>query len=199
MSVLVAYASRYGATQGIAERIAQTLAENGQPAEAQQVDAISNLARYDAFVIGSAIYMFHWRNEAVRFVRRNRATLTGRPVWLFSSGPLGSETADAAGRDVRTTAGPKEIDELMAATKARAHRVFFGAFNKSKLRGVNRAMASAPGLRKLFLEGDFRDWPEIDAWAVSIARVLAPPTEADKVAGRSIAPAVAALQPSRTR
>ena len=186
MYVLVAFASRYGATQGIAERIAQTLTSQGESAEARSVDAVTDVGRYDAFVIGSAVYMFHWRKEAVRFVKRNRATLAGKPVWLFSSGPLGTETTDAAGRDVRTTAGPKELDELMEATAAREHHVFFGSFKFGQLRGVHRAMVkSLPALRKLFVEGDFRDWAEIDAWALSISPALRsmkqaerPPTDA---------------------
>jgi menaquinone-dependent protoporphyrinogen oxidase len=83
MSTLVAYATRYGATRGIAD----TLVAHGQPAEAHPVSAVSDVGHYDAFVIGSAVYMFHWRKEALRFVKRNRAVLAGRPVWLFSSGP----------------------------------------------------------------------------------------------------------------
>jgi menaquinone-dependent protoporphyrinogen IX oxidase len=46
---------------------------------------------YDAAVIGSAAYYFHWMKPATEFVCRNRDTLTSRPVWLFSSGPLGTE------------------------------------------------------------------------------------------------------------
>ena len=54
MHVLVAYASRHGATQGIAERIAQTLEKSGVTAEARPAATIKGVAGYDAFVIGSA-------------------------------------------------------------------------------------------------------------------------------------------------
>ena len=37
MKILVAYATRHGATAGIAERIAATLTESGLPAEARPV------------------------------------------------------------------------------------------------------------------------------------------------------------------
>jgi menaquinone-dependent protoporphyrinogen oxidase len=50
--------------------------------------------------------------EATEFVRRNRDRLAQRPVWLFSSGPLGAETTDAKGRDPRETLVPKEFPEL---------------------------------------------------------------------------------------
>ncbi len=90
MPVLVAYASKHGATAGIAERIAERLRAAGLEAEARPVKAVRDVAAYDAFVIGAAAYMFHWMKEATAFVRRHRTLLATRPVWLFSSGPLGS-------------------------------------------------------------------------------------------------------------
>lgn len=56
MSTLVAYASKHGATQGIAERIATTLKAAGHEAEARPVEAVDDLTGYDAFVVGSAVY-----------------------------------------------------------------------------------------------------------------------------------------------
>ena len=171
MRVLVAYASRHGATQGIAERIAETLRDAGVGAEALRVTAAKSLAGYDAFVVGSAAYMFHWEKEATSFVRRNRAVIAAKPTWLFSSGPLGTEPLDAEGRDQKVTAIPKEIPELRQAVGARDHRVFFGAYERDrKLIGLaERVVALMPAARDALPEGDFRDWPEIDAWATEIA------------------------------
>ena len=73
MSTLVVYASKHGATQGIAERIASTLNEAGQEAEARPVGAVDDLTCYDAFVVGSAVYAADWQKEASAFVQRNRA------------------------------------------------------------------------------------------------------------------------------
>ncbi len=88
MNVIVIYKSRYGSTRGIAEFIAEKLREHGVKAEARSVDTALDIEEYDAVVIGSAVYMEHWMKEAAELVRRNRAVLAGRPVWLFSSGPL---------------------------------------------------------------------------------------------------------------
>src|SRR5437763_16451241 len=55
MNVLVVYASRYGATQAIAERITGKLNEYGQHAEVVSVSEASHIDGYDAYVIGSAI------------------------------------------------------------------------------------------------------------------------------------------------
>jgi menaquinone-dependent protoporphyrinogen oxidase len=170
--VLVAYASKYGATQGIAERIAATLAAAGLAAEARPVQAVTDLAGYDAVVLGAAVYFGAWLKEATTFVRRNQAVLAARPVWLFSSGPLGAETTDAQGQDPRETAKPKELIEFMDTIQPRDHRGFFGALDRGRLGFVDRLVASLPAFPGA--AGDFRDWRDIDAWAEGIAKALMP-------------------------
>jgi menaquinone-dependent protoporphyrinogen oxidase len=174
MRVLVVYASKYGSTRGIAERIAQRLNESGHEAAAMSVSKAVKLDGYDAYVIGSAAYMFSWMREAVDFVRRNTVLLGTKPVWLFSSGPLGTDKTDAQGRDVRETTVPKEIAEFTAAIHPRGHRVFFGAFDHMKLSFTHRMLYAMPAMKKVFTDGDFRDWREIDAWAKGIAAALVP-------------------------
>src|SRR5688500_8454366 len=88
--ILVAYASRHGATREIAERIAATLTVARQEATALSVEDAADLSTFDAIVIGGATYYGSWLKEAAAFVRRNQLVLATRPVWLFSSGPLGT-------------------------------------------------------------------------------------------------------------
>ena len=174
MHVLVAYESRHGATKGIAERIAETLRTAGLEAEALRAAAVKDVNGYDAFVIGSAAYMFHWEKDASSFVRRHRAEIAAKPAWLFSSGPLGTEPLDEEGRDQKVTAIPKEIPQLVEDLGARDHRVFFGAYepDRKPIGFTERIVSLMPAARGAFPVGDFRDWPEIDAWAASIARDL---------------------------
>ena len=107
--ILVGYASKHGATEGIAERIAEILTLAGRHAEARPVQQAGDLGGYEGFVIGSAAYFTHWRKDATAFVMSNRDLLAHRPVWLFSTGPLGTDATDAKGVDLRTAAEPKEI------------------------------------------------------------------------------------------
>src|SRR3954471_6942076 len=109
MNILVAYASKYGSTKEIAERIALELTSSGCVAETASVTAELDLGKYDAFVIGSAVFYGRWMPEAVDFVRRNAVLFNTRPVWLFSSGPLGEMKKD--GRDQRETAMPADVAE----------------------------------------------------------------------------------------
>jgi len=173
MNVLVTYASRHGATRGIAGRIADRLRTAGHGVELAPVEEAPDPARFDACVIGSAVYVGRWCQEARTFVRAWAPRLRERPVWLFSSGPLGDELLDEAGRDRRETAVSDEATEMVAMVGARDHRVFFGALNPDDLSLAARAFRLLPPGRRLLVEGDFRDWHEIEAWTEAIAAVLA--------------------------
>jgi menaquinone-dependent protoporphyrinogen oxidase len=180
MRVLVAYATRHGATRGIAQRIGERLVAAGLEVTVAPAKSIVDITPFDAFVIGGATYMGRWLGEVRAFVRRHREGLRGAPVWLYGSGPLGTDTVDAQGRDVLHLSEPTDFEELEPVLHPRGHVVFFGAFDPEahpasiaewlaqpfwKMASVRRAMPS----------GDFRDWPAIDAYADSIAHQLLHP------------------------
>ena len=173
MNVLVAYATHHGATREIAERIGAVLGEMGLGVSVEPADRVRDVRRFDAFVVGSALYC-GWLKEAVDFVQRNKAVLAGSPVWLFSSGPLGSGTLDAQGRDVAEAATPKEIARLRETVHARDHHVFFGAYDPTAkpVGFLERTFRLVPNNAAILQAGDFRDWAEIGAWAQAIGGEL---------------------------
>lgn len=177
MSVLVTYATRHGATKGIAERIASRLRVAGFDAEAVSAKDVRNASGYDAYVVGSAAYMTHWLDDARDFVKRNRATLAAHPTWLFSSGPVGTDLVDSKGRDVMVTSEPKEFAEMRATLHPRGEQIFFGAFDidAPPIGWAERFAQHLPAAAKDAIpSGDFRDWAAIDEWADGIAADLAP-------------------------
>jgi len=184
MKVLVAYASKAGSTKGIAEFIADRLRERCVPADVCDVSAVQMPEDYDAFIVGSAVYMFHWIKYAKQFVLKNRAIFECRPVWLFSSGPVGLQKTNSKGQDLTdvSVSGPKEIEELREAAKPRDHHVFFGALDGDKLGGTMgltyRFMRRSKAVRESMPDGDYRDWKEIEAWANGIADALSVSTAA---------------------
>jgi menaquinone-dependent protoporphyrinogen oxidase len=172
MSILVAYAGKQGATGEIAERIAEGLRAAGQHADARPFEEAGDLADYEGFVVGSAAYSTYWLRDATAFVRRNRDLLAQRPVWLFSSGPLGAEATDAKGVDLRAAFEPKEIRGFQEAIHPRDHRVFFGALDPGRLSFAEWSCLNLPATSLILPGGDVRDWAQIEQWAAGIAQEL---------------------------
>ena|SRR5439155_8225849 len=90
MNVLVAYATTGGSTAEIARWIAEELRDAGLTVDVRPAADVDNLAGYRAIVLGGAMYAAGWHHDARRFAHRFAAQTAGRPVWLFSSGPLDS-------------------------------------------------------------------------------------------------------------
>jgi menaquinone-dependent protoporphyrinogen oxidase len=162
MRVLVAVASRHGATAEIAEEVAKTLRGPLQDAvvEVRTVEQVTSVDGYDAVVLGSAVYMGRWLRPARDLAMQHAAALAARPTWLFSSGPIGDPP--------KPEEDPVDAAEIIEATRARDHRVFAGKLDRAKLGFFERAVVLA--LRAP--EGDFRDWAEIRAWAEGVADTL---------------------------
>jgi menaquinone-dependent protoporphyrinogen oxidase len=156
--VLVAYASKMGATKEIAEAIGVRLVERGLDTTVLDAGAVDSVDRYDAVVLGSAIYAARWRREAVRFVQQHGAALASRQTWLFESGWVGTRPAT-----VTPTPGARRRAARLGAP---APTVFGGRLDPDLATGfMDRALAKR-------MPGDARDWAEIRAWADQLADAL---------------------------
>ena len=160
--ILVAYATKYGATAKIAEKIGLVLREAGLGTDVLAVKSVKDLSPYKAIVLGSAVYIGKWRKDASAFLKANEAALAEKPVWLFSSGPTGKGTPDDLLKGWRF---PKALQPVAERIRPRDMVIFHGDVNSEKLSGVEKWMVKnvkAPS-------GDFRDWGAITSWAESIA------------------------------
>jgi menaquinone-dependent protoporphyrinogen oxidase len=163
--ILVAYASKYGATAEIAEKIGQVLRQAGLRADVLPAQRVKDLSPYQAVILGSAIYIGQWRKEAATFLRANEKALAERPVWIFSSGPSGE------GDPVQLLKGwrlPKAQQPVADRIRPRDIAVFGGALDPKKMNLIEKWMIKNV---KASL-GDFRDWDAIDAWAKAISDAL---------------------------
>ncbi len=165
-SVLVAYASKHGATKEIAEAIASGLRENGLAVDCREVGDVRDLAGYDAVVLGSAVYMKRWRGEAKAFLRSRADELSQLPFWVFSSGPVGEPAKTPNGSWLE----PPRVMGRVEHLGAREHVVFGGRVPADPHGPIERAMAKGtpPAYR------DMRDWDAVRAWTERIASELAP-------------------------
>jgi len=125
-------------------------------------------------VLGSAAYMFHWMKSARKFAARNRSELASKPLWLFSSGPTGTDLVDNKGRDIFEASRPKEFEDLEESLSPRGMKVFFGAYDPDAeaVGMAEKFMNLMPKAKAEIPSGDFRDWDAIDAWADEISASL---------------------------
>lgn len=160
-NVLVAYGTTNGSTAQIAETIAEVLRKEGLTAEALPAGTVRSLEPYDAVVVGGGLYAGRWHKDARRFVRRHHRELAGRPLWLFSSGPLDPSASE---RDIPPVPGVKKVMDQLDADQ----HVTFGGCLKEGAKGWVARMIVRSGKG-----GDFRDFRAIEAWAARIASEVA--------------------------
>jgi len=163
--ILMAYATKYGATAEIAEKIGQVLHEAGLQADVLPAERVGDLTLYGAVVLGSAVYAGRWRKEAAAFLEANEEALAERPVWLFSSGPTGH------GDPVQLMKGwrfPDGLQPIADRIQPRDIALFHGKLDAKKLGFAEKLIVKA--LKAPM--GDFRDWEAITAWATDIAALL---------------------------
>jgi len=165
--VLVVVASRHGSTDEIAAALARSIGDSatgraaGLAAVPVPADHRPDPAAFDAVVLGSAVYAGRWLEPAREYAARHADLLRTRPLWLFSSGPIGEAPfpPDEA----------YDVAALMSLTGAKGHRTFPGRLDPQRLSFGERAMVTA--MRAPV--GDFRDWDAVRRWGDEIAGRLA--------------------------
>lgn len=164
MHLLVAVASKHGSTGEIAAQIGAVLREAGHEVTVRRIQDVESVTPYDAVVVGSAVYMGKWMDEAHQFVDRCNPGLRQKPVWLFSCGSLPSDKQ-------REWVARSEQEGLIAATGALDYHLFAGKIDPASLRLAEKLVIKAVHAPP----GDYRDWEEIGAWASGIAATLPAP------------------------
>jgi menaquinone-dependent protoporphyrinogen oxidase len=158
---LVVYVSKRGSTAEIAERIGETLRQNGWLADVSDAVTVNDLSPYSTIILGSSVYMGRWHKEAVAFLKKNIESLDKLPVWLYVSGPTGQ------GNPMEQMDGrlyPQSLQPLIKRLNPKAIVCFGGKLAPEKLNPFERwivRIVKSPA-------GDFRNWEDIRHWAETI-------------------------------
>jgi len=163
--VLVAYASKYGATAGIAEKIGETLETNGVSVDVKPAKEVKDMHDYQAVILGSGVYAGGWLKPASDFLQSKEKDLAKMPVWLFSDGPTGE------GDPLELMKGwrfPDNLRPLSERIKPRDMALFHGKMILEELNFAEKMLIKAMKAQL----GDYRDWNAISAWAMGIAEAL---------------------------
>ncbi|MEI4272169.1 flavodoxin domain-containing protein [Klenkia sp. LSe6-5] len=165
--VLVAVASRHGATAEMAGHLAVDLERTaagqrlGLTAAVRLVEHDPDPAGFAAVVLGSSVYAGRWDQSARQWANRHLTLLRDRPVWLLSSGPVGSAPFP--------TDEAHDVDPIARQIGACGRRTFPGRLDPDRLGHGERALVRA--MRAPI--GDFRDRAALRSWADEIAEHLA--------------------------
>lgn len=157
--VLVAYASKYGSTGGVADAIGMELCSRDVAADVLLIKNVRNISSYQAVVIGSAVYMGKWMSEAVDFIKENRDVLRHVPVAYFLVCMNLAQPTEKKRAEVLSYTDPilKAVPEI----KPVGIGTFAGALDYNNLPWIYKKILES----KEAPEGDFRDWSAIRAWA----------------------------------
>ena len=156
MSILVTFGSKRGGTEGLAAMVADGLRQEGFTVDVVSARAAKNVDRYQAVIVGGALYAFRWHRHARRFVKRNTRQLRQRPTWFFASGPLDDS---ASQEDIPPVKG---VQALMDRVHARGHVTFGGRLTPDARGFPASAMAKKNS-------GDWRDPEQVRTWTHQVA------------------------------
>ena len=126
MKTLILYATKYGATREIAERIAKEI--GGAVIHDLKQGPRHDLADFDCVIIGSSLYAGSIRKEAKTFLAQHGGQLQGKTIGLFLSGASKGEAEKCF------------ADNFPADLRQRARGTAFlgGIFDPQKAGGMER-------------------------------------------------------------
>jgi len=150
-SVLVAYATKHGSTQEVANAVAEGLHRREFDVELRPAATVDDVSGFDGVVLGGSLHTGRWHRDAVRFLERHSGSLEEVPVAIFAMGPRTLEPHD------------------VAESRAQLERAL------AELPGVEPVATAIFGGVKLHFPfsrmpaSDARDWDTIRAWTDKVA------------------------------
>lgn len=161
-SILVAYASGFGTTIGVAEAIAETARDAGWCVHLANMGERLQPETFDLVILGAPIRYDRWFVEARNFVRHHYAALSQTRTTAFFT----CLTLSRSNRASRSQAEhyARKIASLLPGTDAQRIGKFAGMLDFAKFPLIQRPIARLLMAALRVREGDYRDWAAIEAW-----------------------------------
>lgn len=164
--ILVAYATKCGATAEISTAITESLCASGLSAELKRANSVTSLEDYQGVVLGTAIYMGSPLKEAANFIEKFGSQISLIPFAVFD---VCLTMKEATPENQKTALDYLEsISSVVSPIKTGA---FSGRINYASLPPIYRMFAQADK-EGILAEGDFRDWAAISTWAEDLGVVF---------------------------
>ena len=170
--VLIAYASQYGSTGGVAAAIAQPLCEAGMAVDVKLVTNVDDLSGYRAVIVGSPVHNDAWMPEAIGFVEANREQLSQLPVAYFLTCMTLGLDPQPEGRE-RMARVLARVQEQVPEVAPIGEGLFAGTIPVGHVSSIARGVYRVLGRQEGDFQGiDFRDWDAIHAWTAGLCTLL---------------------------
>lgn len=175
MRTLIAFGTKYGSTEKVAEVIADVLRSSGQNVDVVDLRQKSTKAvdDYDMVVVGSSIIVGGWSKGSKRFLEENCEILRNKKTALFvccSNSFLRPDEKETQMNDflkkVVETHGLNPISLGLFGGEMDFERYGFMVKAVLKKVGVNKELEDA-GI-DTSQRFDFRDWDDIKGWAAGL-------------------------------
>jgi len=164
--ILIAYASEYGSTEGVAKMIGKTLCCVDSRVDIKYIGSIDNIDGYEQVIIGSPIQYDTWMDEAKTFAHTYEKELSVLNVSYFFTCLTLSKKSKKTIKQAQRYAD--NLSRLNSNIRPQSIGQFAGVLDYSKFsfsfRLLARGMFTILGVK----EGDYRDWNAIVKWSNKI-------------------------------
>ena len=162
-TTLIAYATRSGTTEEVAETIFGALCDEGMTCDLVRMRDAQLIDGFKLAVLGVPLYMGRLLKEFHEFLDENQSVLEKMPVWVFVLGPVENK--------------PEQFDASRAQAVAQMSKhpwfqpmevqVFGGCWDLSRMGFPMSLLRMLPAGKVPAM--DARDWPTVLQWAEGIA------------------------------
>lgn len=163
--ILVTYATRYGSTREVAEKITKIIKSDLHEVEILPCNRVNSLDSYSFIIIGAPFYIGKMLKKAKDFITRFRQDLSSRKVAFFALGPL-SEI------EKELTDTQKQMEEELnqfSWLKPVSTQMFGGKYDPQTLRFADKFLTLLPA-SPLYNRpaSDVRNWEKINRWVKNL-------------------------------